>query len=86
MRKLCVLSIIKLCNSVYSVLVFLVFVFVCMQVSEVDISIPIPSPRGIISCTLKDAQSMTVRDLEHEIAALGPQQFDGRCNRSRNQM
>lgn len=36
----------------------------------VDISIPIPSPRGIISCTLKDAQSMTVRDLEHEIAAL----------------
>eukprot|EP00435_Cladocopium_sp_Y103_P055789 s679_g18.t1 len=36
----------------------------------VDISIPIPSPRGIISCTLKDAQSMTIRDLEHEIAAL----------------
>lgn len=36
----------------------------------VDISIPIPSPRGIIACTLKDAQSMTIRDLEHEIAAL----------------
>mmetsp|Transcript_7394 Transcript_7394/g.12848 ORF Transcript_7394/g.12848 Transcript_7394/m.12848 type:complete len:297 (+) Transcript_7394:44-934(+) len=36
----------------------------------VDISIPIPSPRGIISCTLKDAQSMSIRDMEHEIAGL----------------
>ena len=36
--------------------------------SEVDISIPIPSPRGIIACTLRDAQSMSIRDMEHEIA------------------
>jgi len=34
----------------------------------VDVSIPIPSPRGVISCTLRDAQSMSIRDLEHEIA------------------
>lgn len=34
----------------------------------VDMSIPIPSPRGVISCTLRDAQSMSIRDLEHEIA------------------
>ena len=40
---------------------------------QVDISIPIPSPRGIITCTLKDAQTMSVRDMEHEIAAPGPQ-------------
>jgi len=44
-----------------------------LQIAEVDISIPIPSPRGIISCTLKDAQSMTIRDLEHEIAARQPE-------------
>jgi len=36
----------------------------------VDISIPIPSPRGIIACTLRDAQSMSIRDMEHEIAGL----------------
>jgi len=36
----------------------------------VDISVPIPSPRGIISCTLRDAQDMSIRDLEHEIAGL----------------
>eukprot|EP00930_Biecheleria_cincta_P095095 TRINITY_DN87118_c0_g1_i1.p1 TRINITY_DN87118_c0_g1~~TRINITY_DN87118_c0_g1_i1.p1 ORF type:complete len:580 (+),score=136.56 TRINITY_DN87118_c0_g1_i1:43-1740(+) len=33
-----------------------------------DISIPIPSPRGVISCTIRDAQNMSIRDLEHEIA------------------
>jgi len=36
----------------------------------VDMSVPIPSPRGIISCTLRDAQDMSIRDLEHEIAGL----------------
>ncbi|CAE7453278.1 DLST [Symbiodinium natans] len=36
----------------------------------VDISIPIPSPRGIIACTLRDAHSMSIRDMEHEIAGL----------------
>ena len=46
------------------------FPFVLLD-TEVDISIPIPSPRGIIACTLKDAQSMTIRDMEHEIAASG---------------
>lgn len=35
-----------------------------------DVSIPIPSPRGIISCTLRDAQNMSIRDMEHEIAGL----------------
>lgn len=33
-----------------------------------DLSIPIPSPRGVVSCTLRDAQNMSIRDLEHEIA------------------
>ena len=42
--------------------------YLVCNISEVDISIPIPSPRGIIACTLRDAQSMSIRDMEHEIA------------------
>ena len=42
--------------------------YLACNISEVDISIPIPSPRGIIACTLRDAQSMSIRDMEHEIA------------------
>ena len=44
---------------------------VSLTLPEVDISIPIPSPRGIIACTLKDAQSMSIRDMEHELAGCG---------------
>jgi len=35
-----------------------------------DISVPIPSPRGMISCVIRDVQSLSVRDIEHKIAGL----------------
>jgi len=33
-----------------------------------DISIPIPSPRGPVSCVVRDAQAMSIRDVEYTIA------------------
>jgi len=35
-----------------------------------DISIPIPSPRGPVSCVLRNAESMSISDMEQNIAAL----------------
>lgn len=36
----------------------------------VDISVPIPSLRGPVSCTLRNCQSMSIRDIERALAAL----------------
>jgi 2-oxoglutarate dehydrogenase E2 component (dihydrolipoamide succinyltransferase) len=35
-----------------------------------DISVPIPSPRGIVSCTLSDCHQKSLKDMEVEIANL----------------
>mmetsp|Transcript_127507 Transcript_127507/g.207708 ORF Transcript_127507/g.207708 Transcript_127507/m.207708 type:complete len:484 (+) Transcript_127507:83-1534(+) len=35
-----------------------------------DINLPIPTPRGIVSCTLRNAESMSIKDMECEISRL----------------
>mmetsp|Transcript_167944 Transcript_167944/g.534117 ORF Transcript_167944/g.534117 Transcript_167944/m.534117 type:complete len:385 (+) Transcript_167944:922-2076(+) len=36
----------------------------------VDISVPIPSPRGPVTCTLRNCESMSIRDIERGLAGL----------------
>lgn len=39
----------------------------------VDMAVPIPSPRGPVSCVLRNVESMSIRDVEHKIATLTEQ-------------
>jgi len=36
----------------------------------VDIAVPIPSPRGPVSCVVRDVESMCIRDIEKHLAEL----------------
>lgn len=36
----------------------------------VDLSVPIPSPRGPVSCVLRNAETLSISDAEHELSGL----------------
>merc|ERR1719464_634243 len=42
-----------------------------------DISVPIPSPRGPVSCVLRNAEAMSVGDVERSIAQFSSQALRG---------